>query len=243
MYCIRLCIVPISGFLLIENVELHHAWTCVALDFLLKKIFFGKQCIYVASLQCGSACDAVECLICENFLWHSGHSCGFSPVWVSMWRCRLHNSKNFLWHSEHSCGFSPVWVSMWLCRLLNSKNFLWHSEHSCFIPVWVSMWLRRVLNFKISCGIQSIHAVSFQYGSACDNAECIVVKTSCGIQSIRAVSLQYGSACDAVDCTTAKSFCDIQSIHVVFLQCGSACVAVDYLDDWIFFYNTCTDVW
>ena len=25
---------------------------------------------------------------CKNVLWHSGHLCGFSPVWISMWQCR-----------------------------------------------------------------------------------------------------------------------------------------------------------
>ena len=71
--------------------------------------------------------------------------------------------------------------SMWLCRLLNSKNFLWHSEHSCFIPVWVSMWLRRVLNFKNFLWHSEHSCCFFPVGSACDNADCIVVKTSCGI--------------------------------------------------------------
>ena len=102
---------------------------------------------------------------CVNPLWHTMHLCGFSPVWVSMWRCRFPNSENFLWHSEHSCCFSPVWVSMWYFKWLLTENFLWHSVHSCgFSSVWVCrVWRRRVPNCENvlwhsghSCGFSSV---------------------------------------------------------------------------------------
>ena len=129
MYC------PHSGFLLIENVEPHHAGTCVSLDFLFEKILFDKQHICVVSFQCGSACDTVECSSVKT-------SCGIWNIYAVSLLCgsacdgfKWFFNVNLFWHSVHSCGFSPVWVSMCCCRLYRRLNSFLQYLHWCVIDV------------------------------------------------------------------------------------------------------------
>ena len=79
-----LCIVTFFR-LLIENVELHHAGTCVSSDFLFEKILFDKHYICAVSLQYGSACDTLidsslkifsDILCIHVFSLQCGSACG-----------------------------------------------------------------------------------------------------------------------------------------------------------------------
>ena len=49
----------------------------------------------------------LPCWVNRALQW--GHSYGFSPVWLNLWRFKWNESANALPHMSHENGRSPVW--------------------------------------------------------------------------------------------------------------------------------------
>ena len=68
------------------------------------------------------------------------HSCGFSPLWMSMCCFRCPACLKESPHCAHLCTFSPVWVIMCVLKWPARPNDFSHSGQVwAFTPLWVSM--------------------------------------------------------------------------------------------------------
>ena len=59
------------------------------------------------SFRCNLMCN-FKCTYWVKRQVHRSHGKGLSPVWSRRWVFRFEVELNFLWHSGHSCGRSPI---------------------------------------------------------------------------------------------------------------------------------------
>ena len=92
------------------------------------RISSPKKLLIPTSQSHGS--HAVYCLrwlvkrfFLENFLLHSSHVCGFSPVWTKLCLFRSPLVENLLSHKSQFTGFSAEWSSYVFSELLFLETF------------------------------------------------------------------------------------------------------------------------
>ena len=108
--------------------------------------------------------------LCLNFLSQSVQANGFSPVWILRWRFNSLLCMNFLSQSWHANGFSPVLILLCVFELVLYLNVLSQSgQANGFSPVWILRCLSKLATFVwISCHNQDMRTVFHQ----CEFYEC-----------------------------------------------------------------------
>ena len=68
---------------------------------------FPQRQLNGRSFRCNRMCN-LRCTYCVKRQVHKSHGKGLSPVWSRRWVFKFDVELNFLWHSGHSCGRSPI---------------------------------------------------------------------------------------------------------------------------------------
>ena len=68
---------------------------------------FPQRQLNGRSFRCNRMCN-LRCTYCVKRQVHKSHGKGLSPVWSRRCVFRFDVELNFLWHSGHSCGRSPI---------------------------------------------------------------------------------------------------------------------------------------